>query len=808
MQQAELDAFLGRLDSEDLSYFPVRHHSPACARQLQALIESRKPSKILIEGPSDLTPLIPLLVDPSAQFPLAFYSTFDQDSNTRHAAYYPVCSYSPELVAMLAGHRVNAQVAFIDEPHAQRILKYGAGPVPCTARAVSLLGQAKLSHGQYIHALCEQLHCRDFDELWDHLVEAANHPADVQDFVKNIATYAWLSRQSYEREELELQGDLERERVMAKAIGHALAEKQDKDWILVVTGAFHVPGLIDLVQRQARGDASAFPAPDHPLAPKQVEQYLIPYSFERLDAMSGYSAGMPSPAYYDELWRHKDEPAGAMLDSAALTMLLQLVQETRSQGKAQLSSADLIAAMTQAKGLAGLRGRPGPSREDLLDAIKSCFVKGSLDSHGLVIATLARKLFQGHKVGKAPDQAKHPPILDDFSHQLQALGLESTRRIREEKKFDIYRDQKDRARSRFAHTMAFLSTGYAFKLAGPNWAKNHDMRRLFEVWRLGWTPKVESDLLDASAWGSSLRAAAGSKLRSCFHPKDPKYVLSAQDAVALMISACEMGLSDSLPFVIEQIEPRIDAEHNLGSLVQSMQWMTLARNSWEPLQVHHCAQLETLVVQCYERSCSLLPQLANLDCSRDFPIVDDLKSLAQHLDAPDGPRLDPELFFERLLALFVSPDVDPLVRGAATGILVPRARLSSTDMHTQLRSALDNADHDPRALDFLYGLLSCHPAAAHQESFFVEAMDEALRDWDQETLLRAVPHIRLALSALSPREVHRLAQCVARRYQINEGSLEPQLRMSTQAFERHLQVEQELAAILEQDGLQNWSQGN
>ena len=45
-----------------------------------------------------------------------------------------------------------------------------------------------------------------------------------------------------------------------------------------------------------------------------------------------------------------------------------------------LSTADEIAALQQARLLAALRGHPGPTREDLLDGVRSCFVKGAMDA--------------------------------------------------------------------------------------------------------------------------------------------------------------------------------------------------------------------------------------------------------------------------------------------------------------------------------------------------------------------------------------------------------------------------------------------
>src|SRR5262249_16889986 len=52
-----------RLLGDELSVFPVRHHSPACAFHLSRLIRERPPSLVLIEGPRCFDPLIPLLTD-------------------------------------------------------------------------------------------------------------------------------------------------------------------------------------------------------------------------------------------------------------------------------------------------------------------------------------------------------------------------------------------------------------------------------------------------------------------------------------------------------------------------------------------------------------------------------------------------------------------------------------------------------------------------------------------------------------------------------------------------------------------------
>src|SRR5215813_12405225 len=67
--------------AEDLYWFPVRHHSPAVARHLQAAIRARKPKVIFIEAPFDAVELVPHIVDAKTKPPVAIYSSYRDDEN-------------------------------------------------------------------------------------------------------------------------------------------------------------------------------------------------------------------------------------------------------------------------------------------------------------------------------------------------------------------------------------------------------------------------------------------------------------------------------------------------------------------------------------------------------------------------------------------------------------------------------------------------------------------------------------------------------------------------------------------------------
>src|SRR5262245_40656115 len=122
-----------RLLGGPVSYFPIRHHSPACAWHLDRWIDQHRPGLVLIEGPSNFDGFRDLLANPETVPPIALYSYCNLASaperdttapsssapgsvgNTlpfvsRRGAYYPMSAYSPEWVALQAAKRVGAEV--------------------------------------------------------------------------------------------------------------------------------------------------------------------------------------------------------------------------------------------------------------------------------------------------------------------------------------------------------------------------------------------------------------------------------------------------------------------------------------------------------------------------------------------------------------------------------------------------------------------------------------------------------------------------------------------------------------------------
>ncbi len=155
---AEIPALSGAADlSARVVYFPVRHHSPACAWHVGRLIRELRPEAVLIEGPRDASPLIPLLLHAETRMPAAIYATYVErrakQLPERHAAYYPLCDFSPELAALRAAAEVGAGASFIDLTFAEMVHARREAP---PQRAESLQNERLLTHGELLRIACRQ----------------------------------------------------------------------------------------------------------------------------------------------------------------------------------------------------------------------------------------------------------------------------------------------------------------------------------------------------------------------------------------------------------------------------------------------------------------------------------------------------------------------------------------------------------------------------------------------------------------------------------------------------------------------------
>ena len=847
-------ALLAPLLGADGVYFvPIRHHSPACAWALQQLLRDVQPAAILIEGPDDLGHLLPLLQHTQTRAPVALLcqaqrqhkatdaegpdaATLEEDQaptvapqapqQETRSSFFPLCDYSPEWVALRTGGALGVPVAWIDLPWQDKAWDRNGtdgdaqpgNKTHDTAR--SQMEERYFAHSAYLQSMTQRMGCVDHQDLWDRLFElrAPSHLANWQQFFTDVFCWCAMAREDYEPEVLEAELSLPRERHMAAHIARWRKEVQGP--IVVVTGGFHTPELLRSWKTTAAARKPGKPSEKKPV--QSPTAWLIRYSFERLDALNGYSAGMPSPGYYQQVWdRFQAAPSedSNPFATVALDCLTRFAQQTRTQDQVDAVSTALVhAAALQAQRLADLRGNAGPGRQDLLDAMRSCFVKGAMDDGTRGFTADVRAFLGGNRMGDVPPSAGSPPLIEDARRLARAAGVrldDSTARVA---RLDLYRKPSHRQRSHFFHAMAYLDAGLAQWQMGPDFLGNSRLNVLFEEWRAAWSPLVEARLIELATDGASVEAVCLVKLER------EEAALAAQGrgrsasaAVMLLLRACLVGLQARLPQLLAMLTTHLNEDASLASVVDCGHRLVTLWRAREPLGVQQHPQLRVLLLRLRPAALFLLPNLAQCPPEGQMQAVKTLLSLRELWRLLE--TLDNELAFVSDPAL-VSPDAftvhlqrlanprasPPAIAGAASALLYLDGIWDEAALGAVVQSSFGVGAQTQDAVSFLSGLMSAAPELLLRVPSLLKDLDGLVSNWSPEAFVAYLPELRQAFTGLRPQDTADLAGQVLQLHGADSATelVTMQYETSEADLRAGLQLQTELEICLRRDGLSIW----
>ncbi|GAA2374869.1 hypothetical protein Cme02nite_04220 [Catellatospora methionotrophica] len=708
-----------------VTYLGVRHHSPACARLVADTITAVRPAYVLVEGPADMNGRIGELLL-GHELPIAVYTGY-RDGRRRHASWAPLCAYSPEWTALTAGREVGAQLRFIDLPAWD----------PALAGLRNRYADAETRYSAATERLCREFAVDNIDALWDHLFEIA--PAEG--LAERLDVYFDAVRGETEAGP----DDTARERYMAHWVRAAAADAGDRP-VVVVTGGFHRPALIRLAQH---GDRD-WPEVPQPPGDAVVGSYLVPYSFRRLDAFDGYQSGMPSPAYYQQLWESGPVEAAARLTGAVATRL---------RGRRQpVSTADLIAARVTGQALAALRGHPVPSRVDVLDGLAAALVGEALEvplpwatrghlrpgSHPVVVEMVAS--LSGDLVGVLHPDTPLPPLVHAARRQLADLGLDGSGEIG----IDLG-DDTDRQRSRLLHRLRVLAVPGVERAAGPGPGQVPLLR---ERWLLEPSDDRLPALIEAGSYGGDPLDAAAAVLAERIAAAGGDMPVMA----ALLFDAVLCGAGELAGPLLDELDAAVASAADLGGLGQAL-GVVLAM--WRHDGVFDTAgsvTLGTVVAAATRRALWLIEGVrggaAPADRAR-IHAVTGVRDALRHAGGQLGLDLPAALGVADRVA--ADRDAPADLRGAVFG-LGWSLRGSATDAGRAMRGAFTPAG----AGDWLAGLFALAREEVLHAEGMVELLDELVGGLGEAQFLIALPALRQAFAWFPPRERHQIAVRVLR----------------------------------------------
>lgn len=822
------------LQSQQIYFAPVRHHSPACAYGLLSLIEELRPDHILIEAPTSFNGLLPDLLHPDTTPPIAIMGQADVQSRepaegepqptATRSAFFPFCDYSPEWVALHAGHQHHATLRFIDLPWVEQI----AIEERQAGASQSLQAERYLAHSQFISALAKKCYCRDHDDLWEHLFELRSIEAlsDWQQLFRDTLVWCALARLDYEPQVLEAEGSAQREAHMLATIMQVRAENPTGK-MLVVTGGFHSLALIEGLSHD--GNAfNAFTDAAKKQYQKQLKQaendraWLIRYSFDRLDALNGYASGMPAPAYYQRSWQMlMAQRSDRQAENARLTtqeyrnnMGMRFLSEVASLLRAK-SFDDAPGYLTvknaaaQSIQLAALRGHDGPGRYDLLDGLQSSFIKGSIDDAQSELWLEIQKTFSGHALGQIPAGSATPPLVDETYRLAKYHRFKLDDTLVKLSRLDIYRKPQHRARSRFLHLLSFLEVGFATRSHGPDFLSGHNLELLFEEWHYAWTPSVEGRLIALSEKGSQLEAIAIDKLVYLEKQLEEQgQNRSSKNAVRVLIQAALLGLQSRLTGLFRLLHDDIHNDFRLSSLVECGHSLIHLWRGRDFLGLRNQPELTQLLFKLVPQALFCLPTMTAGDESQqeeNFTALLALRELIEFIPTIDTSSTASRDFYRQLQQIAPELNAVPLLNGAVDALRYLGDAIDERTLDDNLSNVFSQGSDPELAIRYFVGLMRTAPELIIKTPRLIDKLNGMISQWDDDRFLHVLPDLRFAFSQLTPKQNATLANAIAEQCGFSEPEMHLwQTDFTEQEMLQTMQLNQKLQQQLAENDLLSW----
>lgn len=511
-------------EQQPVTVFGIRHHGPGSARSLVVALQELRPDLILVEGPPEADDLLSLATSPDLRPPVALlaYAT----KRPGRAAFWPFATFSPEWQAIRYSTDHGVPLRFCDLPAAYR---FGTDE-----------SRRDSNHPvDPIGLLAEAAGYDDAERWWDDVIE---HRRDgVPPFAAIAEAMTAVRDGTEDAESPTVDSDVVREAYMRTTIRAAL--KQGHTRIAVVCGAWHVPALTGRFPPASRDAAILRGRPKTPVAVTWV-----PWTHGRLASWQGYGAGVSSPGWYHHLFTAPDHVVERWLVEVAGVLRAEDLP---------ISSAHVIEAVRLADALGALRGRPVPGLSEVTEATRAVICEGD----ELRLSLVRRRLVVGERLGAVPEETPSVPIARDLAAQQKRLRLPAEA-LERDIDLDLRKDN-DLARSRLLHRLRLLDVDWGTPADEEGGRRGKGT--FWESWRLAWTPEFAVDLISASAYGTTVEAAATAKVA--------ELAADAADLAAVtdLVERCLLAdLGTALRPVLAALDERVALDLDVVHLMRSL----------------------------------------------------------------------------------------------------------------------------------------------------------------------------------------------------------------------------------------------
>ncbi|QDY81426.1 vWA domain-containing protein [Streptomyces qinzhouensis] len=770
----------------------VRHHSPALAAAVPALLDAAGADVVCVELPADFQPWLVHLCAPGTVAPVALAGA----GQGGRLGFYPFADFSPELAAVRWARERGVEVVCCDLPMADA--RWGseapdeAGD-PREAVAGPVGPPAPITFAQALTAAGTG---RAGDDLWDRSVEVLAPGCAPEGLRRAALGVGWALRQDAESSGGVSAVDLAREAHMRDTI--ALAASGGRR-VAAVIGAFHAPALAAVigpsdVPAPADGAAGRPPADGmtgrgapttegaaarstestettgttgttgstgstgstgtvRPGDLSPVVTSLVPYAFDLLDSRSGYPAGIRDPRWQQAVFRAGGDPD--LLHDAAAGAITRVCRELRAAGHTA-GTGEAREALRMACDLARLRGLPAPGRSEVLEALTVVLGQGEPLGRGRALARALEVVLVGTERGRVAPGTPRSGLGPSVEAELADLRLPgpddpAPRELR----LDPLRSALDQRREILLRRLEVCGVGYGEPVAV---AGTGDAAALSSRWRLSWVPSVPVRLDLAGVRGVTAAAAAEGTLRETFRRESA----DGGPTCALVLTGLRDAARCDLPTLVAQrlaeAAEVLPASATIPELLTGLDLLEALRRGHLPGTTPAGRRAAgSLAADLLESAVRSLPGLAGSDDPEEAAALVALAARAGELRL--GLRMD------KALAGLVD-SASPLVQGAALACRVLFDLEDTETLGTRAAGWIDTAtgpDARRTLARRLTGLLTGAAPLLQSAPTALDPLLDRIDSLDDRGFLDRLPALRGGFDTLTPAGRDRLLHTVTER---------------------------------------------
>lgn len=723
----------------------IRHHGPGSAKNVLSFLEKLQPDVILVEGPPEADTLLQWVINKDIKPPVALLVY--QPENPQQALFYPFAEFSPEWQAIRYAKEQNIHVRFMDLPVANYLALQNAE----SKQVEEELNQSNQTETENEIGISESI-----DEnalLVDDPLNIDEHPTLTKDPISHLAEAAGFSdgetwwehmfeyrqndEQVFEAVNEAMQGLREtllqktdyreqlREAHMRKTIRQA--EKEMFQNIAVVCGAWHAPALTNMPKQKEDNDLLKN------LPKVKVECTWVPWTYRRLSYSSGYGAGIPSPGWYEHIWKYPtDDGTRWMAKVAQLFRTKQM----------DTSVAHVMEAVRLANALSSLRNFSRPGLEELNEATLSVLCNGE----PILLQLIYDELIVSNTIGEVPTDIPKPPLQMDIEKMQKRLRLPPTADWKDFI-FDL-RKENDLERSVFLHRLLLMDInwGQQTNVSGKGTFK--------EQWRLQWNPNFSIDIIEKGSWGNTLQEAANS------------YVTDLASKSTSLASTCQL-LQKTIPAELAKaIETIIQSVNNLaatsGDVVQLMEAITplVSISRYGNVRNTDAASVLGIIQSMVARICISLPAACtavNDDAAEHllalFNTLNDALNTLQQADMSNQ-------WHQTLAIISQNKCTSPSIGGYATRLLADHKLLTDDDLAKAFSYAMSLATLPAIAASWLEGFLKGSGTLLLLDDDLWSLVDNWVASIREEDFVDTLPLLRRTFANFSSPERRKIGEKV------------------------------------------------